>query len=58
MPDPIGPGLAVEERLRVAELPTSTNAWTESLELSIVLLCLNEEQTVGACVTEALGFLK
>lgn len=28
------------------------------IELSIVLPCLNEERTVGACVSKALGFLK
>ena len=31
---------------------------TDLLELSIVLPCLNEERTVGACVTQALTFLQ
>lgn len=30
----------------------------ESLELSVVMPCLNEEQTVGICVSEARGFLE
>jgi glycosyltransferase involved in cell wall biosynthesis len=28
------------------------------MELSIILLCLNEELTVGTCVAKAIGFLK
>jgi glycosyltransferase involved in cell wall biosynthesis len=30
---------------------------TQSVELSIVLPCLNEERTVGQCVKHALSFL-
>ena len=31
---------------------------TETIELSIVLPCLNEERTVGVCVSKAVNFLK
>ena len=31
---------------------------TETMELSIVLPCLNEERTVGKCVAQAADFLK
>jgi glycosyltransferase involved in cell wall biosynthesis len=34
-----------------------TAAVSDQVELSIVLPCLNEAQTVGACVTQALSFL-
>ncbi len=30
----------------------------DGIEISIVLPCLNEELTVGTCVTKALAFLK
>lgn len=34
------------------------NNSTETIELSIVLPCLNEERTVGVCVSKAVNFLK
>ena len=39
-------------------MATKTKSQTESLELSIVLPCLNEERTVGTCVAKAMDFLK
>lgn len=39
-------------------MATKAKNKTESLELSIVLPCLNEERTVGVCVAKAMNFLK
>ncbi len=39
-------------------MATKTKSKNESLELSIVLPCLNEERTVGQCVRDARTFLR
>lgn len=45
------------QRQRVS-MAGATNKVKSGIELSIVLPCLNEERTVGACVMEAITFLK
>ncbi len=49
--------MSADGRIAASEVPAPGPAQVE-LELSIVIPCLNEAETLGACVRKALGFLQ